>query len=124
VEFLRREGEGLQSQELQSVEEVKESLRAWRGVQRERRSTDQNRRSLEEERHRNSQHLREKEANFNDLKTLYDSLTNQLEDDKGRLIDTLTELTSLRNRLAHVEERKEDLQKRVRLNEGESESQD
>ncbi len=46
---------------------------------------------------------------------------NQLEDEKGGLIDILTQLTSLRNRLSHLEERREDFQKRIRAQQLESE---
>jgi chromosome segregation protein len=121
VEFFHREGEGLQRQENQSIEELREAFRAWRGAQRDRRRTEQNRRALEEERHRNEESLKELESLFSDLKERYQALLNQSEEEKGKLIDTLTQLTSSKNRLSHLEEVKEDLQRQIRSNQEESE---
>jgi chromosome segregation protein len=121
TEFFRRERGGLQKQEDQFVEEVRESLRAWRETRRERKSTEQVQRNLEGEHHENEEILKEWEALFNDFRTTYQELAEHLEAEKGKLIDTLTQLTSLKNRLSHLEERKEDLQKRIRSYEKESE---
>ncbi len=49
IEFLRREREGLQKQETQWIDEVKEGFRAWRGTLRERKGTEEQRKGLEEE---------------------------------------------------------------------------
>ena len=116
IEFFRREGGGLQKQENQSIEEIRESLRAWRGTRGERRRTEQTRQELEKERCENEEMLKEWETLFNDFRTTYQELSDELEAEKVSLIDTLTQLTSLKNRLAHLEERKEDLQKRIRSN--------
>ena len=121
VEFFHREGEGLQRQENQSIEEVRDTLRAWRGAQRDRRKTEEDRRALKEECHQNEEGLKELESFFSDLKERYQSLLNQSEDEKGKLIDTLTQLTSFKNRLSHLEEGKEDLQRQIRSNQEESE---
>ncbi len=56
-----------------------------------------------------------------ELKERYQSLSGQLEEEKGALIDTFTSLTSFKNRLSHLEERRKDLQKRMRSHEEESE---
>ena len=121
IEFLRREKEGLQKQEAQSIDEVREGFRAWRGALRERKRAEERRKDLEEEWQRSGTGLQEMEARFGDLKGRDQSLLNQLEDEKGRLIDSLTQLTSLGNRLTHLEERREDLQKRIRAHQLESE---
>ena len=121
IEFFRRERGGLQKQEDQFVEEVRESLRVWRETRGERKRTEQVQRNLEEERHENEEILKEWETLFNDFRTTHQELFEQLEAEKGGLIDTLTRLTSLKNRLSHLEERKEDLQKRIRSHEKESE---
>lgn len=121
VEFFRREERSLQKQENQFVEEVREYLRAWRETRRERKRTEQVQMHLEEERHEIEEILKEWETLFNDFRATYQEISEQLEVEKGRLIDTLTRLTSLKNRQAHLEERKEDLQKRIRSYEKESE---
>jgi chromosome segregation protein len=121
IAFFRREGGGLQKQEDQFVEEVRESLRAWRETRRERKRTEQVQRNVEEEHQENEEILKEWETLFNDFKTTYQEISEQLEAEKGRLIDTLTQWTSLKNRLSHLEERKEDLQKRICSHEKESE---
>jgi chromosome segregation protein len=121
IEFLRREREGLQKQETQWIDEVKEGFRAWRGALRERKRAEEYRKDLEEEWQQSGTGLQEMESRFNDLKGRHQSLLNQLEDEKGRLIDTLTQLTSLRNRLSHLEERREDFEKRIRAHQLESE---
>ena len=65
--------------------------------------------------------MKELEIVFGDFRATYQELSEELEAEKGKLIDTLTQLTSLKNRLAHLEERKEDLQKRIRSHGEESE---
>src|SRR4030043_284986 len=40
VEFFRRERTGLQKQEAQMIEEVREGLKSWRGARRERKRTE------------------------------------------------------------------------------------
>ncbi len=121
IEFFRREEGGFQKQESQFVEEVRESLRAWRDTRKERKRMEQVQRDLEEERHENEEILKELEIVFGDFRATHQELSDELEAEKGKLIDTLTQLTSLKNRLAHLEERKEDLQKRIRSNDEESE---
>lgn len=116
IEFFRREEGGLQKQENQSIEEIRESLRAWRGTRREQRRTEQSRRELEEDCRENGEILKEWEILFNDFRTTDQELSEELENEKARLIDILTQLTSLKNRQSHLEERKEDLQKRLRSN--------
>jgi chromosome segregation protein len=121
VEFFRRERGGLQKQETQMVEEVRSGLASWRGAQKERRRIEQAKRELEEERRENEEILKEWETLFNDFRSTYKELLEELEAEKGRLVDTLTQMTSLKNRQSHLEERKEDLQKRIRSHEKESE---
>jgi chromosome segregation protein len=121
VEFFRRERVGLQKQEVRMMEEVSSGLSSWRGAQRERRRIEQAKRELEEERRENEEILKEWETLFNDFRSTYKELLEELEAEKGRLVDTLTQLASLKNRQSHLEERKEDLQKRFRSNEKESE---
>ena len=121
IEFFKREEGSFQRQEGQFIEEVRESLHAWRGTRRERKRAEQARQGLEAERHENEEILREWESLFSDFRTTHHELSEELEAEKASLIDTLTELTSLKNRLAHLEERKEDFQKRIRSNGEESE---
>jgi chromosome segregation protein len=121
VEFFRRERTGLQKQEAQMIEEVKDGLKSWRGARGERKRTEQAYRKLKEEHRENEEILREWEALFNDFRTTNQELSEEWETEKGKLIDTLTQLTSLKNRQSHLEERKEDLQKRFRSHENESE---
>lgn len=121
VEFLRREKEGLQKQEAQMLEEVREGLKTWREGQRERRRTEQIRSELKEERHENEEIVKEWEILFNEFRGTYQDVSEQLEGEKSKLINTLTQLTSLKNRQSHLEERKQDLQKRIRSHEKESE---
>ncbi len=121
IEFFRREEGGLQKQEIQSIEEVRASLRVWRGARGDQRRIEQSRRDLEEKCRENEEILKEWETLFNDFRTTYHELLEELEAEKVGLIDTLTQLTSLKNRLAHLEERKDDLQKRIRSNMKESE---
>jgi chromosome segregation protein len=121
IEFFKREEGSLQKQEKQYVEEVRESLQAWRGARRDRKRAEQARQDSEEERRENEEILREWESLFNDFRTTHHELAEELEAQKISLIDTLTQLTSLKNRLVHLEERKEDLQKRIRSNGKESE---
>jgi chromosome segregation protein len=119
MEFFRREKESLQKQEDQFVEEVRESLRGWRETRRERKRTEQVRQNLEEERRENEEIVKDWEILFNDFRGTYQEVSDQLEAEKGGIIDTLTQLTSLKNRQSHLEERKEDLQKRIRSHEKE-----
>jgi len=121
VEFFRRERGNLQRQETQMTDEVKEGLHTWRGAQRQRRRIEQEKRELEEEHRENEEILKEWETLFNEFRATYQEVSEQLEAEKGRLIETLTRLTSLKNRQSHCEERKEDLQKRIRSHEKESE---
>jgi chromosome segregation protein len=121
IEFLRREKGGLQKQESQMMEEVRAGFQNWRASQRECRRTEQARRSLEGECRENEEILREWEGLFNDFRTTYQELSEQLEAEKGRLIETLTRLTSFGNRHSHLEERKRDLQQRIRSHEKELE---
>ncbi len=121
VEFLKRQREALQKQEIQGIEEVKQGLKAWRGAQRERRRIEQAKIELEGELREDGAILVEWEALYNDFRATYQEVSEQLEDEKAKLIDTLTQLTSLRNHLTHLEERKEDLQKRIRSNAKEAE---
>ncbi len=121
IEFFRREGETLQKQEDQTIEEIRESLRAWRGARVERKKTGQIHRDLEKERHENGDILKEWETLYNDFRGTYLEVSEQLEGEKGRFIDTLTQLTSLKNRRSHLEERTADLHKRIRSNGEESE---
>ncbi len=116
IEFFRREEGSFQRQESQFVEEVRESLQAWRGTRRERRRAELARQGLEEERRENEEILKEWETLFNDFRTTHHELSEEMEADKVSLIDTLTQLTSLKNRLTHLEERREDLRKRIRSN--------
>jgi chromosome segregation protein len=116
TEFFRREEGGLQKQENQSVEEIRESLRVWRETRKERKRAEQLQRNLKEEHHENDEIRREWETLFNDFRTTHQELLEELEAEKVGLIDTLTQLTSLNNRIIHLEERKDDLQKRIRSN--------
>ncbi len=120
IEFFKIEEGGFQRQEDQFIEEVRQSLRAWRGTRREQRKAEQSRKTLDEEWRENGEILKEWETLFNDFRTTYQELSEEMEADKVNLIDTLTRLTSLKNRLTHLEERKEDLQRRIRSNGEES----
>jgi chromosome segregation protein len=121
VEFFRREKGRFQKQETQIIEEVRGRLQNWRGARRELSRLEQSRWELEGEYRENEEILKEWESLFNDFRTTHQELLDELESEKGQFIDTLTRLTSLRNRLTHLEERKEDLQKRIRSHEKESE---
>jgi chromosome segregation protein len=116
IEFFHREEGGLQKQESQFVEEIRGALRAWRGTRREWWRTEQSKKELEEGSRENEEILKELETLFNDFRSTHQELLEELEAEKVELIDTLTQLTSLKNRLTHLEERKEDLQKRIRSN--------
>ncbi len=76
--------------------------------------------ALEEEGQRTGIGLQEMESRFSELRARNQSILNQLEEEKGTLIDTLTQLTSLGNRLSHLDERREDFQKRIRSQQLES----
>lgn len=116
INFFRREEGGLQKQERQLIEEVKESFISWREARREWRRIELAQRELDREFHENEEILKEWEGLFNDFRATYLELSDELEDEKGSLVDTLTRLTSNRNRIVHLQERKEDLQKRIRSN--------
>jgi chromosome segregation protein len=115
IEFLRREGEGLQRQEVQWLSEVGEAYRTWRETLRERKAGEELRNALEQEGQRDATELQEMESRFVERRAVNQSILNQLEEETGALIDTLTQLTSLGNRLSHLEERREDFQKRIRV---------
>ncbi len=121
IEFFRREEGGLQKQENQFIEEIRAALHAWRGTRRERWRAEQSKKELEEGSRESEEVLKELETLFNDFRSTHQELLEELEAEKVNLIDILTQLTSLKNRLAHLEERKEDFQKRIRLNLKESE---
>jgi chromosome segregation protein len=121
VQLFRREGENLRKQEDQYKEEIRETLRSWRSAQKEQKRIELSGRYFEEERLRNEEALGQLESHFNSLRIEYNDLSNHLEDEKGSLIDTLTQLTSHNNRLSHLEERKEDLRKRIHNNREETE---
>ena len=122
IEFLRREGERLKKQEKLWIEEVGNTFRVRKGTQGERRKAVQAKREFEEECLRHETGQKEMESLFVQLKEKYQSLLDELEEEKGSLVDTLTLWTSLKNRLTHLGERREDLQKRMRSNEEESET--
>ena len=121
IEFFKREEGSFQKQENQWVEEVRASLRAWRDTRKERKRTEQFQRNLEGDRIENEAVLKELEVVFGDFRATHQELSDELEAEKVKLIDTLTKLTSLHNRLVHLDERKEDLQKRIHSNVEESE---
>jgi chromosome segregation protein len=121
IEFFRRERDGLQRQETQSVQELRDTWNGRREAQRGRKTLERNRAEVDEEHRRIEEGLKTVEARFNDLKGTYGGLSDQSEDEKGKLIDTLTQLTSSRNRLSHLDERKESLQRQIRSNQEESE---
>ena len=102
IEFFKREEGILQKDEKQFLEEIRESLHAWRGTRRDRTRAEQTRQGLEEERRENEEILREWETLFNDFRTTHRELSDEMEEDKLSLIDTLTQLTSLKNQLAHL----------------------
>lgn len=121
VEFFRREREALQRQASQMSEEIGKGLQLWRETRRERRGAEQAKRELEKERIELEEIVKEWEVLYNEFKGTFQEVSEQLEAEKGRLIDLLTRITSLRNRQSHLLERKEDLQKRIRSQEKESE---
>ena len=121
VEFFRREREGLQRQEAQMLEEIRRELQAIRETRRDRRRMEQVRKELEQEHLENTEIVKEWEILYNEFRGTYQEVSDQLEAEKGRLIDTLTRLTSLRNRQSHLEERGDDLQRRIRSHRRESE---
>ncbi len=121
IEFFRRERESLQRQEAQSVQELRDIWKSRREAQQERKRLEMGRAEVEEEHRRIEEALKTVEVRFNEVKGTYGSLSEQSEEEKGNLIDTLTQLTSFRNRLSHLEERKESLQKQIRSNQDEME---
>jgi chromosome segregation protein len=114
VEFFRREKEGLQRQEALMLEEVRRGVQSIRETRGDRRRMEQGRKELEQGSLENAEIVKEWEVLYNEFRGTYQDVSDQLETEKGRLIDTLTRLTSLRNRQSHLEERGDDLQKRVR----------
>ena len=121
IELDRREREALEKQEGLSMAEVREGLGAWRAAHREGRRNQEAQKVLERERQENGEILEALESLFSDVKETYQSLFDEWEEEKGKQVDILTRLTSLRNRLTHLEERQVDLLKRVRSNQEESE---
>ncbi len=119
VEFFRREKEGLQKQKAQMLEEIGKGLGIWRETRRERRGAEQTKHELEKERLENGEIVKEWEVLYNEFRGTFQEVSEQLEAEKGRLIDLLTRITSLRNRQSHLEERREELQKRIRSHEKE-----
>jgi chromosome segregation protein len=120
VEFFRREKENLQRQEAQMLEEIRKGFQVWRETRRERKKTEQVRKEMEEENREIAEVVKDWEVLYNEFKGTFQEVSEQLEAEKGRLIDLLTRITSLRNRQSHLEERREDLQKRIRSHERES----
>ncbi|MGZ3533840.1 MAG: chromosome segregation protein SMC [Thermodesulfobacteriota bacterium] len=120
IEFFKREEGRFQKQEEEFITEVRDSLKDWRATRAERKRLEQVQRRLEEEVHENEEMMREWEPLFSDFRATHQELLEELEDQKAKLIDTLTRLTSHKNRLGHLEERREDLQKRIRTNAEES----
>jgi chromosome segregation protein len=120
IEFFRREKGVLQKQEDQFVEEIRESFRSWRETRRERKRTKQIQMEIEEKRKENEDIVKEWEILFGDFRATYQEVFEQLEVEKGGMVDTLTQLASLKNRQSHLEERKGDLQKRIRAHQKES----
>jgi len=121
VEFFRREKENLQRQETLMLEEVRRGLQSIRETRRDRRRMEQARKELEQGSLENTEIVKEWEILYNEFRGTFQDVSDQLEMEKGKLIDTLTRLTSLRNRQSHLEERGDDLQKRIRSHTRESE---
>ncbi len=74
IELLRREKEGLQKQETQWIDEVRETFRAWRGAHRERKRAEELQKRLEEEWQQSGMGLLEMESRFRELKEGYQTL--------------------------------------------------
>ncbi len=121
ITHLRREREVLQKQEIKIKEEVTEGLSAWRRAHRDRRESEKEREQLEKEKKEIRETLQEWEILYHDFKATYQEVADQLEIEKGKMINLLTQQTSLRNRQSHLEERGEELQKRWKEHEKESE---
>ena len=121
VEFFRREREGLEGHERLSLQEVRDTRQAWRAAHQERRKVTQNQNVLEEECQQNREGLNKLEGELQETKRDYQHLLECLEEEKGKLVDTLTRLTSLNNRLSHLEEKQKDQEKRIHLNQQEFE---
>jgi len=120
IEFLEKERSRLQRQEAQFIGEVRESLRMLREMRRERKKFKVAVNDLEKEIKEYEEIIKEWEVLFNEFKATYQDVQDQLESEKGRLIDTLTKITSIRNRKSHLEERREDLQRRIKYQDKES----
>ncbi len=120
VAHLRRERENLQKQEAQLKEEMTEAFLSWRKSQRDRREAEDESSQLEREKREIRETLQEWETLYHEFKATYQEVADQLETEKGRIINLLTHQTSLRNRQSHLEEREEALQKRWREHEKET----
>ncbi|MCX8118057.1 MAG: chromosome segregation protein SMC [Desulfobacterota bacterium] len=121
VALFRREKEALQRQEVILGEEIRKGLQAWRETRRERRRAEQARQEMEKECLEIGEVVTEWEALYNDFRSTYQEVSDQLEAEKGQLIDRLTRITSLRNRSAHLEERKKELGRRMQSHQKERE---
>lgn len=121
VTHLRREKEVLQKQESQIKEELVEGLLAWRRAKRDQREAEKERAELEKEKKEIKDTLQEWEILYHEFKSTYQEVADQLEIEKGKIINLLTQQTSLRNRQAHLEERREELQRRWEENKKETE---
>ncbi len=85
IEFFRRERESLQRQETQSVQELRDIWKARREAQQERKRLEMGRAEVEEEHRRIEEALKTVEARFNEVKGTYGSLSEQSEEEKGKL---------------------------------------
>lgn len=113
VGLYRKEKETLQRQEALMREEIGRGVRAWRETRRERKRTEEAKRDLEEECLEIAEIVKEWEVLYNEYRSTYQEVSEQLEGEKGQLIDLLTRITSLKNRGSHLEERKKELQRRL-----------
>jgi chromosome segregation protein len=120
LEFFRKDSSNLQKQEGEHLLEIRELLQTWRKARRERMEVERLWGETRGEHERNSAMLAELEAVFNELKGRYQALEAELEEEQAALIDSLTRLTSFRNRLLHLEERTEDHRKRARYHDEEA----
>ena len=120
IEFFRRERGSLLKQESQMTEEVRAGLLSRKGAQRERRRNEETRQALEREYREGAEILKEWETLFSEFRTTYQEIFEQWETEKGGLVDSLTRLTSFKNRQSHLEERREDLRQRIHSHEKET----
>lgn len=121
VAHLRRERENLQKQEGRLKEEIAEGFWSWRKSQRDRREAEEVSSRLENEKREIRETLQEWEILYSEFKATFQEVVDQLETEKGKIINLLTQQTSLRNRQSHLEEREEALQKRWKEHEKEFE---